>query len=337
MALRVTRAHWIKKTTRLGVSRTNPLITDLDVLLDHYEQSPDIGRKLKFLILIRYFCRLYLATKTGWTFRKKYVQDLLDAATDELSTQAMQTAMNDRFRGVRKGNQLPGKGLEDSLGEYMLEAMQPRTKASYGLTSNINIQRMPATEIVQLMQGGRTNLDILDAIQDRQLQGQIQVSVEYLDKTERAQFELGYDHQGTNKWYLGASDMPYHTTGHADFWAETEAGVFYLKPVPNGFQGGSFHHSSFLSGKPIKCAGEIIIHNGDLKFISNMSGHYRPGTQQLIGAVRDLQAMGLSLMRFAAGDKQTGLYWFMASNFLAKNGVERLGPRGEANFTVKQL
>ena len=37
-----------------------------------------------------------------------------------------------------------------------------------------------------------------------------------------------------------------------------------------------FHHSSFLAGNEVACAGEIYVENGNLIKIDNNSGHYAP-------------------------------------------------------------
>lgn len=39
---------------------------------------------------------------------------------------------------------------------------------------------------------------------------------------------------------------------------------------------GSFHHTSFVSGAPVACAGEFEIEDGKVKSILLRSGHYRP-------------------------------------------------------------
>jgi hypothetical protein len=46
--------------------------------------------------------------------------------------------------------------------------------------------------------------------------------------------------------------------------------------------GCSFHHSSFLSGRRVRCAGMIVIDNGKVVGLSNNSGHYRPGKEHLL-------------------------------------------------------
>jgi hypothetical protein len=51
-------------------------------------------------------------------------------------------------------------------------------------------------------------------------------------------------------------------------------------------RGGVFHHSSFLSGQRVRCAGMIKIENGYVSAISNNSGHYKPRKQQMVNMVR---------------------------------------------------
>jgi hypothetical protein len=41
-------------------------------------------------------------------------------------------------------------------------------------------------------------------------------------------------------------------------------------------KGGRFHHSSFVSGKKVRCAGMIRVKKGKVTLVSNNSGHYRP-------------------------------------------------------------
>ncbi len=50
-----------------------------------------------------------------------------------------------------------------------------------------------------------------------------------------------------------------------------------------------FHHSSFLSGKPVLCAGTINIKDGEIIGITNDSGHYRPKSRHLVNFLKLLQ------------------------------------------------
>jgi hypothetical protein len=57
------------------------------------------------------------------------------------------------------------------------------------------------------------------------------------------------------------------------------------------------HHSSFLAGKPIKCAGEWMVEEGRLICISMMTGHYKTKVPQFQEFLRYLAKSGLNLKR----------------------------------------
>jgi len=62
------------------------------------------------------------------------------------------------------------------------------------------------------------------------------------------------------------------------------AGVLYAKPKE-----GPVHHSSFLEGMPVICAGHLFTDGGgNLTAINNSSGHYAPSMKQLKNALRIL-------------------------------------------------
>jgi hypothetical protein len=48
-----------------------------------------------------------------------------------------------------------------------------------------------------------------------------------------------------------------------------------------GHRTGKLHHSSFLAGDAVRCAGMIGVANGKVTWIDNDSGHYQPGTRHL--------------------------------------------------------
>ena len=58
---------------------------------------------------------------------------------------------------------------------------------------------------------------------------------------------------------------------------------------------GAFQHASFLSGARISSAGLIGIENGQLTYLSPLSGHYRPTTKSLRRFIAALKAQGVDL------------------------------------------
>jgi len=57
------------------------------------------------------------------------------------------------------------------------------------------------------------------------------------------------------------------------------------------------HHSSFLRGKPVRCAGEWMVEEGRLICISMMTGHYKTSVPQFQEFLRYLASRGLNLKR----------------------------------------
>lgn len=58
-------------------------------------------------------------------------------------------------------------------------------------------------------------------------------------------------------------------------------------------QESSFHHSSFNSGKFVKCAGMLKLDQGKVAYVSNNSGHYKPGKNLLFNFVQEMVGRGL--------------------------------------------
>lgn len=59
-------------------------------------------------------------------------------------------------------------------------------------------------------------------------------------------------------------------------------------------EANSVHHSSFMAGKSVRCAGMIAVNDaGKVTFVSNNSGHYRPTKAQLTGFVEWLNQRGV--------------------------------------------
>ena len=49
-----------------------------------------------------------------------------------------------------------------------------------------------------------------------------------------------------------------------------------------------YNHSSFLSGKPVLCAGMIHLQQGRIVGVNNASGHYKPTRRELAKCVQTL-------------------------------------------------
>jgi hypothetical protein len=75
-----------------------------------------------------------------------------------------------------------------------------------------------------------------------------------------------------------------------------QSGTFVpADPTAQSAEAFPFHHSSFLAGGDVAGAGEMKVHEGLLSMISNASGHYRPGSKQVMQTLKQLQGSGAQI------------------------------------------
>ena len=124
-------------------------------------------------------------------------------------------------------------------------------------------------------------------------------------------------HQGRdarNAALFDTSDMMLLLYNHDKGWAlyvQDMLGNIYSGPACDLGPGGEgdekkrdregraivLHHSSFLRGKPVLCAGEWMVEGGRLICISMMTGHYKTTVPQFQEFLRHLARSGLNLKR----------------------------------------
>ncbi|MFE4456956.1 hypothetical protein ACFROC_06320 [Nocardia tengchongensis] len=120
-------------------------------------------------------------------------------------------------------------------------------------------------------------------------------SVRYLTPEERQSFQLFirdgkfYDAQGT--LFDTTASTTHFNDGRAIFVMD-ENGALYASKF---HAPGEFHHSSFLSGAPVAGAGEIEVTNGELRFLTDSSGHYRPAQKFSTQVIDQLRSEGLRI------------------------------------------
>lgn len=117
------------------------------------------------------------------------------------------------------------------------------------------------------------------------------VRVYYLNRAQRMQYMayieggLFYDDDGLihAEIGLGLEDRVTRVrqkTATARMYAVDRNGNLFTKHIA-GFDGTYFNHSSFCAGREILCAGTALWFGGELKYISNHSGHYKPSPSHL--------------------------------------------------------
>lgn len=122
-------------------------------------------------------------------------------------------------------------------------------------------------------------------------------AVKYLNESSRARYKLTvkdgklYDAKGNLFDTSDATSLHSADDPRAIFVMDHDGNVYASKWQEEG----RFHHSSFLAGGDVAGAGELKVSNGDLKLISNASGHYHPTQDMTIQVVKELQSRGLTI------------------------------------------
>ncbi|MCP4346294.1 MAG: hypothetical protein GY795_12305, partial [Desulfobacterales bacterium] len=121
--------------------------------------------------------------------------------------------------------------------------------------------------------------------------------VEYLDDVARQAYKVkiidGKFYDLTGKLFDTSVARPSVFTGEGmAIYAMDDMGNIY---VSNYHVSGKFHHSSFLSGRPVAAAGQISVENGIIKTITRKSGHYRPKKEFFEQFIKELGERGVNL------------------------------------------
>jgi hypothetical protein len=114
------------------------------------------------------------------------------------------------------------------------------------------------------------------------------LQVEYLSDKERDRFKV-YLENTSNGIVVKDANHALKVPGQY---------AFVMGPDKQMYAGehktDQFHHSSFLRGKPVICAGKISIGiDGRVINITNKSGHYKPDSRHMYDMLKLLQADGL--------------------------------------------
>lgn len=92
----------------------------------------------------------------------------------------------------------------------------------------------------------------------------------YLSPKEREQYKLVFENGRI--WDIGGAE--FDTRGLREGAAQfvmTKDGTIYASRKWKRY---SFRHHSLVAGEPVVCAGGMVVHNGKLKRINDMSGQY---------------------------------------------------------------
>jgi hypothetical protein len=146
--------------------------------------------------------------------------------------------------------------------------------------------------------------------------------VKYLEENERRAYEVHFrggrlqQGEGDESTWLDTRAMavnsprPENVWGWGIFVQDTQKRVYsggsfsHPRTKPEGgidflHSGDIFHHSSFLNGRPVLCAGEWHVRMGVLQCVTPRSGHYRPPVHLFKEFLLFLRSKGILLDRLA--------------------------------------
>lgn len=263
----------------------------MDALLLAYHRpgSTDI-QKQKLLVLILYYCTTWLVRKRNKTksWRRKHVQYLLGEVEAELRTETMKQATLDRLSagGKDEGGTVRGPL---SMQVSPIEMLQPKdANEKWNLRGGlVNPRRLTAHDAQVKIGNAGDYVDGLKVLAESNARAsnQVQKTLVYLNEGARCGLLLVPGDDG--KFRRGEDSSPYSTG------ALSESQIYVMDVFERIFisksPSGKFHHSSFLSGKSVICGGNMLMVQGEIRYLDNSSGHYKPDTADLLACVQLLE------------------------------------------------
>lgn len=156
-----------------------------------------------------------------------------------------------------------------------------------------------------------------------QTKGAGMAEVEYLNESGGpARYEVAFGPDRRLYEVLGA--QPFSTERHETHFSGDGWAIFVVSPTGQIYSAshilGKLHHSSFLGGRPVMAAGEMVVDDGVIRIITAKSGHYRPKPEDLQRMVNRLtQIPSDALIRPDLGDESRGgLLVFLVGDFRSK-------------------
>jgi hypothetical protein len=150
--------------------------------------------------------------------------------------------------------------------------------------------------------------------------------VKYCTPAERADFAIniegGFLKDASGDLYdTGCKETGFKGKGWAIYVVDFDGQFYSESHILN-----EFHHSSFLAGNPTQAAGELAVDRGRLIGLTNKTGHYKAGQDELVKALEILREGGVDPATVSVNDPFRGKdRWFTGLAVLTVDGdVEKL-------------
>jgi hypothetical protein len=336
----MTAAEFKQKSSKFMSKRQNPLILDLDKLIALFHSSRDNPRRqTKILSLIYVWTKQYLAgggTRKGVSELQAQAKEFLDHPIFTMTHKLSQQGATWKDGKLNPPSKEHGKALEPA---YRIEPLLPGKGSVGGLQLQHDTKRINSPAIRMMMEDADNATDSVKKAEHAMATAPIselldlyfqfvnspaaadQRHFEYCNKgVMRENYRVFISHLD-GRFYSDAMFLVPYTTIRSQFAKDNRAmyavdleGKLYAKHEME-FREGAFNHSSFMSGKPVLCAGILGFDNaGSLNYIDNNSGHYRP-------TMGDLGYL-LRLWQDEYAVDMTGVNVYFAGVKLEINGVQ---------------
>jgi hypothetical protein len=173
--------------------------------------------------------------------------------------------------------------IDASHRSYWLELLDPMHRPGYELSPKYSTWLTDVSAI-------QTKKSFWAYIGTRPTESEMpKTDVAYLNESEGPKrYQVEFDSSGLLVETIG--NQPYATRQHATEFSGNGWGIFVVSPTGDIYSAshilGKLHHSSFLGGRPVMAAGELVCDDGVLKVITAKSGHYIPSPEDLLRFVR---------------------------------------------------
>jgi hypothetical protein len=149
----------------------------------------------------------------------------------------------------------------------------------------------------------------------------IREGVKYCSLEERAAYRL----EIKDGRLFDCEGAPYDTTGRETHFSKYGWAIFVLGfdnfLYSNTHLVNIFHHSSFFAGDPVQCGGELCCIAGQLRYLTNKTGHYRSGKFEYYRLLSFLNYQGVNLSKvLAAPEIHASTHFFRASEVFNAHG-----------------
>jgi hypothetical protein len=333
----MTALEFKKNTTPRNIFKRHrgTLLTAIDTALGLWGDGHGThSEKAKALMAILKACRAWLQGKGHKTsetseMRRGVIKELADQAFARLQFELFESHKENRPN-------VPLRGLQGAYGhERTLYEQSGKTSAPSGTTvhqwvnhstdlgvdlNGKSFDQLTPQEFELLAKGVFAKFDFEGGYSGEP------VEVCFLKKNDRIKklvvIQEGFFYEGPNKLVEHGDLQAAYVIDH---YGNLYVGLQHVieRDLP-AIQ--RFNHSTFNAGKDVICAGMIKILGGKLKYVDNMSGHYKPTKTNLINALEVLKSAGVDLFAgvkvgLAEPDRRTGKmvmkYYNNAAAFLS--------------------